>query len=108
MMRIKLVFLAGSLAAFVIAVVFGADMCAQVGQIQSESTVGAGEEAAEAAGGQEVPNVTEGGVGKVNQNLRELKTDMQEQMDQRQDDLDDRLERSGANPSGDKRSGANR
>lgn len=93
-MRIKLIFLAGSLAAFVAAVVFGADMCAQVGQKQTQATVEAGEEASE---GQQVPNVTEGGVQNVNKNLREMKSGMQEQMNQRQDNLDGRLERSGAN-----------
>lgn len=92
-MRVKLVFLAGSLAAFAVAVIFGADQCAKIGQTQQQVTVEAGEEAAK---GQQVPNVTEGGVGNVNKNLQEMKSGMQEQMNQRQDNLDGKIERSGS------------
>jgi hypothetical protein len=92
-MRIKLVFLAGSLAAFVVAIFFGADQCAKIGKTQQQVTVEAGEEASEDL---QVPNPTEGGVQNVNQNLREMKSGMQEQMNQRRDSLDRRIERSGS------------
>jgi hypothetical protein len=100
-MRVKLVFLAGSFAAFVVALIFGADMCAQVAQDQQQSTFQGGESVGdevggEATDGQQAPNVGEGGVQNVNQNLREMKSGMQRQMQQRQDNLDDQLEGSGA------------
>lgn len=90
-MRVKLLFLAASLVLIVLALIFGADMCTKVGKQQQRATEKAGEEA---AGSAERPNPTEGGVQNVNQNLRKMKKGMQDQMDERGDRLDDRINRS--------------
>lgn len=84
-MNLKALVLAASLALVVVGVIFGTDMCAQVGQTQQTSTETAGQEAVE---GTDVQSPTEGGVRNVNENLRNMKKDMQKTMDQRPERLD--------------------
>ncbi|MFP4600151.1 MAG: hypothetical protein ACLFVJ_17975 [Persicimonas sp.] len=91
-MRVKVLVLAGSLGLLVAGLVFGSEMCVQVGQ---QYQAGASQESdADAGEAGQAPNVTRGGVGEVNDNLGEMKEQMQEQSDERQNQLDERLERS--------------
>ncbi len=91
-MRVKVLVLAGSLGLLVAGLVFGSEMCVQVGQQYQAGASGQADVDASEAG--EAPNVTRGGVGKVNDNLGEMKEQMQEQADERQNQLDERLKRS--------------
>lgn len=90
-MRVKLVFLAASLALVVTALVFGADTCAQIGTQQQNV---AEQGAQQPEDGQKVEDPRRDGVQNVNRNLGKMKSGMQEQMNQRRDQLDERIEGS--------------
>ncbi len=99
-MRAKIVMLGGGLALIVVALIFGSKMCAQAGAQQQRATQQAGAKAAAAANqadpdaGDKVPNVMHGGLGHVNQNLRQIQQNVQDKVDKRPGQLDKAIERS--------------
>jgi hypothetical protein len=92
--RVKLIFLAASLALIVAALFFGAGVCGDAAKEHSSSTGQRSQEAAEELEG--VNDPTSGGVGNTNENLEQMKRDMQEQADERANDIDKRIDRSAS------------
>jgi|GEM_PF-5351726 len=96
-MRVKLIVLAVGAALALFALIWGSETLTNISTTRTETTLSrtAGDADAGALGNpDEIPNIMKGGVGEVNKNLSELKSNLQNTMDERPGRLDAQVERA--------------
>lgn len=99
-MRVKLIVLAVGAALAVFALIWGSETVTKLSTTRARTTLSGaaggadGANAGALASPDELPNIMKGGVGEVNKNLSELKSNLQNTMDERPARLDAQIDRA--------------